>query len=140
MALYNLEDGAQLWYYQVQQDEGTPSWRHFKELLHLRFGPPLRSDPLGELVACHRTGTVEEYQDRFQALLPRVGRLDEAQRVQLFTAGLLPPLSHDVEIHNPQSLVAAMSLARKIDLRNSYVAPVAHVPPRDRPLLPPPAP
>jgi hypothetical protein len=65
MASYNLEDGAQLWYYQVQQDEGTPSWCHFKELLHLRYGPPLRSNPLGELAACHRTGTVEEYQDRF---------------------------------------------------------------------------
>ena len=140
MASYNLEDGAQLWYYQVQQDEGTPSWRHFKELLHLRFGPPLRSNPLGELAACHRTGTVEEYQDRFQALLPRAGRLDKAQRVQLFTVDLLPPLSHDVEIHNPQSLVAAMSLAHKIDLRNSYVAPAARVPPRDRLLLPAPAP
>jgi hypothetical protein len=100
MASYNLEDGAQLWYYQVQQDEGTPSWRHFKELLHLCYGPLLRSNPLGELAACHRTGTVEEYQDRFQALLPRAGRLEE-QHVQLFTAGLLPPLSHDVEIHNP---------------------------------------
>ena len=65
MASYNLEDGAQLWYYQVQQDEGTPSWRCFTELLHLRFGPPLRSNPLSELAACHRTGTVEEYQDRF---------------------------------------------------------------------------
>ncbi|XP_066330153.1 uncharacterized protein [Miscanthus floridulus] len=140
MASYNLEDGAQLWYYQVQQDKGTPSWCQFTELLHLRFGPPLRSNPLGELAACHRTGTVADYQDRFQALLPRAGRLDEAQRVQLFTAGLLPPLSHDVEIHNPQSLVAAMSLARKIDLRNSYVAPAARVPPRDRPLLQAPAP
>jgi len=83
---------------------------------------------------------MEEYQDQFQALLPRAGRLDEAQRVQLFTAGLLPPLSHDVEIHNPQSLVAAMSLARKIELQNSYVAPAARVPPRDRPLLLAPAP
>ncbi|XP_066347789.1 uncharacterized protein [Miscanthus floridulus] len=61
MASYNLEDGAQLWYYQVQQDTGTPSWRHFKELLHLRYVPPLRSNPLSELAACHRTGTVEEY-------------------------------------------------------------------------------
>jgi hypothetical protein len=89
----------------------TSSWRRFKELLHLRYGPPLRSNPLSELVACHRTSTVEEYQDRFQALLPRAGRLDEVQRVQPFTTGLLPLLSHDVEIHNPQSLAAAMSLA-----------------------------
>ncbi|XP_066324114.1 uncharacterized protein [Miscanthus floridulus] len=46
MALYNLEEGAQMWYMQVQQDEGTPSWRRFTELLNLRYGPPLRSAPL----------------------------------------------------------------------------------------------
>jgi hypothetical protein len=38
--------------------------------------------------------------------------VDEAQRVLLFTGGLLPPLSHDVRIHNPESLATAMSLAR----------------------------
>jgi hypothetical protein len=65
LASYNLKDDTQLWYYQVQQDADTPSWRHFKEPLHLRYGPPLRSNPLGELAPCHRSSTVEEYQDRF---------------------------------------------------------------------------
>ncbi|XP_066390972.1 uncharacterized protein [Miscanthus floridulus] len=87
MASYNLEDGAQMWYIQVQTDEGTPSWRRFKELINLRYGPPLRSAPLFELADCRRTSTVADYQDRFQALLPRAGPLDEAQRVQLFTGG-----------------------------------------------------
>ena len=101
MASYNLEEGAQMWYIQVQEDEGIPSWRRFKDLLHLRYGPPLRSNPLHELASCKRTGTVADYQDRFQALLPRAGRLDEEQRVQLFTGGLQPPLSLEVEVHNP---------------------------------------
>jgi hypothetical protein len=91
-------------------------WGCFKELLHLRFGPPLRSAPLFELAECRRTGTVEEYANRFQDLLPRVGRLDEAQQVQLFTGGLLPPLSHAVRIHNPMTLAAVMSLARQVEL------------------------
>jgi hypothetical protein len=78
MASYNLEEGAQMWYIQVQTDEGTPSWRRFKELLNLRYGPPLRAAPLAELAECQRTGTVAEYQDRFQALLPRAGPLTEA--------------------------------------------------------------
>ena len=74
MASYNLEDVAQLWYIQLQEDEGTPPWGRFKDLLNLRFGPPLRSAPLFELAECRRTGTVEEYSNRFQALLPaRVG-------------------------------------------------------------------
>jgi hypothetical protein len=141
MASYNLEDGAQLWYIQVQSDEGTPSWRRFKELINLRYGPPLRSappPPLFELADCRRTGTVEEYQDRFQALLPRVGQLDEAQRVQLFTSGLLPPLSLDVRVHNPQSLAAAMSLVRQLKLREQYAPAAAKA--TSRGILPPPPP
>jgi hypothetical protein len=93
MASYNLEDGAQLWYMQVQTDEGTPSWRRFTELLNLRYGPPLRAALLSELADCRRTSTVAEYQDRFQALLARATPLNEEQRVQLFTGGLRPPLS-----------------------------------------------
>ncbi|WVZ80867.1 hypothetical protein U9M48_028309 [Paspalum notatum var. saurae] len=121
MASYNLEDGAQLWYIQVQADEGTLSWRRFTELLNLRYGPPLRSALLFELADCRRTGTVEEYQDRFQALLPRAGRLGEAQRVQLFIGGLLPPLSLDVRVHNPQSLAVAMSRTRQLELREQRI-------------------
>lgn len=70
--------------------------------------------------------------------MPRAGRLTEAQRVQLFTAGLQPPLSLDVEVHNPQSLSVAMSLARKLELREQFAAPAA--PPRaaGRGLLPAP--
>jgi len=112
-----------MWYIQVQTDEGTPSWRRFKELINLRYGPPLRSAPLFELADCRRTSTVADYQDRFQALLPRAGPLDEAQRVQLFTDGLLPPLSLDVQVHSPQSLAAAMSLARQLELREQFTAP-----------------
>jgi hypothetical protein len=129
MASYNLEDVAQLWYIHVQADEGTPSWRRFSELLHLRFGPPLRANPLGELASCKRTGSVVDYQERFEARLPRAGYLTESQKVQLFTAGLQPPLSLDVEIHNPQSLAVAMSLARKLELRDQCSGP-ASAPPR----------
>lgn len=138
MAGFNLEDGAQMWWIQVQHDEGIPSWRRFTELLHLRYGPPLRSAPLFELADCRRTSTVAEFQDRFQALLPRAGPLGESQRVQLFTGGLLPPLSNAVRIHNPQTLAAAMSLARQLELMD--LAPPSTTPSRaaPRPLLPAP--
>jgi hypothetical protein len=119
MASHNLEHDAQMWYIQIQSDEGTLSWRRFKELLNLRYGPPL------PLAACRRTGTITEYHDRFQALLPRAGPLEESQRVQLFTGGLQPPLSIDVRIQNLQSLAAAMSLARQFELREQYAAPIS---------------
>jgi hypothetical protein len=92
----------------------------------LRYGPSLR---FASLVACRRTGTVAEYQDRFQALLPRVGPLEESRRVQLFTRGLQSPLSIDVRIQNPQSLTVAMSLARQFELHEQYTAPISRTPP-----------
>lgn len=140
MASYNLEDVAQLWFIQHQEDEGTPSWGHFKDLLNLRFGSPLCSAPLFELTECRRTGTVDEYANHFQALLPRAGRLEESQRVQLFTGGLLPPLSHVVQIHNPATLAAAMSLARQVELMELDKLQQAPVRPATRALLPAPAP
>jgi hypothetical protein len=110
MASYNLEDVAQLWFIQLQEDEGTPPWGRFKELLNQRFGLVLRTAPLFELSECRRTGTVEEYSNRFQALLPRAGRLEEGQRVQLYTGGLLQLLSHQVRIHAPETLAAATGI------------------------------
>jgi hypothetical protein len=120
--------------------EGTPPRGCFRELLNQHFGPVLRSAPLFELSECRRTGTVKGYSNRFQALLPRAGRLEEGQRVQLYTSGLLPPLSHQVRIHAPETLAAAMSLARALELveldRHNSVPGKAAA----RALGPPPAP
>jgi hypothetical protein len=140
MASYNLEDVAQLWYIQLMEDEGTPLWGRFKELLNLRFGPPLRSAPLFELAECRRTSSVEDYSNRFQVLLARAGHLDEAQRVQLFAGGLLPPLSHAVRIHNSETLAVAMSLARQVELMELDRLQQAPAKTMPRALLPVPAP
>ena len=68
--------------------------------------------------------------------------------MQLYTGGLLPPLSHQVRVHAPSSLAAAMSLARQMELveldRLSQaapkVAPRAILPaPAPRPVAPAPA-
>jgi hypothetical protein len=91
-----------------------------------------------ELSECRRTGSVEDYANRFQVLLPHAGRLDEAQRVQLFTGGLLPPLSHTVHIHNPETLATAMSLAHQVELMEIDRPPPTPVRPGARGLLPPP--
>jgi hypothetical protein len=121
MAALHLEAAAQLWYMRVHKEEGTPSWRHFSELLNTRFGPPLRAHPLDELTMCRRTGTVTEYQDRFLGLLARAGTLTEHQQVQLFTVGLGEPLSLDVQMQNLQTLEIAMSVARSFERRELAV-------------------
>ena len=64
--------------------------RKFAYFLSIRFGPPLRANPLGELLVCRRIGSME-YNEHF---LDR----SEGQEIQLFTVGLQESLSIDVQL------------------------------------------
>lgn len=59
----HLTGAAQLWYAHLELTAGTPSWRHFAQLVQQRFGPPMIDSPLGELVLLRRAGTVDNYTD-----------------------------------------------------------------------------
>ncbi|XP_010272908.1 PREDICTED: uncharacterized protein LOC104608573 [Nelumbo nucifera] len=65
LAAFHLTDEAQLWFYRVEQEEPDLSWDQFKSYCLLWFGPPLTSNPLGELINLKQTGTVVEYQRQF---------------------------------------------------------------------------
>ena len=60
---------AQTWYYALEQDDGMPTWDRFKELCNFRFGPAVRGTRLSELARLPFTSTVQEYSDRFNAIL-----------------------------------------------------------------------
>ena len=104
LAAYHMIGAAQEWYIQLERDEGTPSWTRFKECCNLRFGPPIRTNPLGELARFKQTGSVADYVEMFQALLCRVDPLSVPQQVQIFTSGLTDRLRVDVELQNPSDL------------------------------------
>jgi len=55
LAALHLQGSAQQWYMRLERDEGVSSWRRFFTLLDMRFGPPIRSNPLGKLAACRRS-------------------------------------------------------------------------------------
>jgi hypothetical protein len=103
---------ASQWYTLLERNRDTPSWEEFTQLVNKRFGPRLRSNPLGELIQLHREGTVAEYQ------------------VNIFTAGLRNPLRMNVELENPTTPEDAMALARTYEQRLSMVDDVpARLPP-----------
>lgn len=56
LAAFHLLGEAQLWYYQLETELPAISWDGFKEYCSLRFGPPARSNPLGELVNLKQMG------------------------------------------------------------------------------------
>ncbi|CAN6177503.1 unnamed protein product [Urochloa humidicola] len=130
MASLNLKGVAAEWYYQMKRDFGIVSWPRFVEFVMLRFGPPIRSNALGEMKALHRTGTVEEYQRQFLALLCRCDQLSPRQQIDLFIAGLGQPLASDVEMQRPSNLQTAMSLARAYELRSKEAAKAINPYPR----------
>jgi hypothetical protein len=81
------------------------------------FGPPTRSNPLGELIKVQRTGSVAEYQDQFLKLLARCDGVTEQQQIAIYTTGLGDPLRIDVELQRPMTLEDAMGLSRAYERR-----------------------
>lgn len=61
-ASFYMEGAAQQWYYRLEKNSGgAPTWDKFVEGVNKHFGPPVRSNPLGELTHLRRTGSVDEY-------------------------------------------------------------------------------
>jgi hypothetical protein len=61
MVSVHLDSTTAEWYYQMERDFGMVSWPRFVDFINLCFGPPIRSNSLGEIKALFCTGTVEEY-------------------------------------------------------------------------------
>lgn len=114
-AALHLEGAAAEWYCHLERDTGVPSWPRFVDYINLRFGPPIRFNTLGELKELRRSGSVEEYQRRFLALVCRCDDLTTWHQIYLFIAGLGDPIKSDVELQRPHSLQTAMSLARAFE-------------------------
>ncbi|KAH0636045.1 hypothetical protein KY289_035960 [Solanum tuberosum] len=92
-----LEGNAQLWFLQLETDLLEPSWDEFKRYCNLCFGPPIRSQKLGELAKLRQIGSVANYQEKFEQLVSWA--------------------AIEVELHNPLDLATAMSLSRLYESR-----------------------
>ncbi|XP_052888068.1 uncharacterized protein LOC128296664 [Gossypium arboreum] len=106
---------AQLWFDQIEEEEANLDWERFRECCHIRFGPPMSNNPLGELANLRQTETVEEYQRQFQSLLARTTDLKPRQQVNLFTAGLVEELRIDIKMQQARNLGVAMNMARALE-------------------------
>ncbi|KAF0888722.1 hypothetical protein E2562_016762 [Oryza meyeriana var. granulata] len=104
LASYHMTGPAQRWHTHLEEAEGELTWGHLTDAVHLRFGPPLCTLPLGELTQLQRIGTVDDYIDHFLELLSRAGLLSPKQQQQLFIVGLGEPISIDVRIQKPADL------------------------------------
>lgn len=115
LAVFHMVGEAQLWVYQLEQEEPNLIWGVFKDYCTLRFGRPMKSNPLGELINLKQTSSIEDYQRNFQKQLARASSVRIDQQVDMLTAGLVNLIRLEVELHNPSNLVQAMSLARSLE-------------------------
>lgn len=92
----------------LERERPQLSWEDFKFQCNLRFGPPIRSNKLGELSKLRQTSTVKDYQWRFEKPAARASTLTQEQDI----SGLKKAIAIEVELQHPTDLTNAMTLAR----------------------------
>jgi len=140
LASYHLRGAAQTWYYALEQDEGMPTWERFRDLCQLRFGPPTHGTRLAELARLPFQSSVQEYSDRYNAVLCHARDLNPRQKAELFVGSLPEHIKVDVEMQDPPDLQTAMYLARAFERRAVAMPPAPlqqGARPPQRPGLPP---
>ena len=94
-----------------------PPWDRFMELCRLCFGPSVRGTRLAELGRLPFHSTVQEFSDRFQAVLCHARDISTKQKAELYVGGLTEHIRVDVEMRDPPDLQTAMYLARAFERR-----------------------
>ena len=87
IASIHLEDTALLWhqsYIRAYTFGQWPTWDGYKEAIMGRFGQQPLDDPLSELMQLRQVGSVEQYQDAFDALLIRIEDLPVSHAIGCF--------------------------------------------------------
>ncbi|XP_049346443.1 O-fucosyltransferase 19-like [Solanum verrucosum] len=98
-----------------------PSWDEFKCQCYLCFGPPIRSQKLGELAKLCQIRSVADYQQKFEQLILRASILTQSQKIELYISGLTDYIAIEVELHNPPDLATTMSLSRLYERKEQPV-------------------
>ena len=81
------------------------------------FRPPTHGTRLAELARLPFQSSVQEYSDRFNAVLCHARDLNPRQKAELFVGGLPEHIKVDVEMRHPPDLQSAMYYARAYERR-----------------------
>ena len=117
LAAYHLEKDAQLWYQQWKNQGHLVTWDGMKAGLLKRFVVTEYEDSFGDLCKLKQTGTIFDYQTRFERLLAWADTLTNRQEAECFISGLKDGLRDDVRVQNPQNLSTTIRLACTYELK-----------------------
>ncbi|GAB2227832.1 hypothetical protein Droror1_Dr00009659 [Drosera rotundifolia] len=130
LAGMHLDEPAIIWYQSVARDGMIPNWEAFEATVMQRFGPSEYEDPSLLLEQLTQTGTVQEYQTKFEHLAARVNNLSSEHRRGFFIAGLNLRIQQAVIAQQPRDFHDACSLARLFEVQFRDVRPTRSSPVR----------
>ncbi|GJX99566.1 gypsy/ty3 retroelement polyprotein [Tanacetum coccineum] len=122
LASMHMFDATLVWYQQYvkKYPDNTP-WEHFEVEVVKRFGV-LYDDPIVELKNLKQTGSVQTYQEVFEALLNKVD-LPELVAVSMFIGGLKPEVGTPMRMLQATTLSESYGLARMQEATNTILKP-----------------
>ncbi|CAL1410951.1 unnamed protein product [Linum trigynum] len=116
LASFHLEGEANQWWQWLKRtykDAGESiSWELFAQELWARFGPTEGESCDEALSRIRQTGSLRDYQRKFEKLANRCVGWTEQALVGTYMGGLKPEIADDIRMFRPQSLREAISLAR----------------------------
>jgi len=135
VASIQLTGKALIWHQSFMKGRNGvwPGWDEYKGAMAARFGIQPFDDPLAELMKLKQQGTVEQYQESFDALLNRV-ELPISHAVSCFLSGLCDEIQNAVRMFKPQTIHDAYCLAK---LQEATLASISR---RTKPILEKPPP
>jgi len=124
IASIHLSGKALLWHQSFMKNRGLREWPlrgEYKAAITMRFGAKPYDDPLAELMKIRQMGSVEMYQEQFDALINRVD-LPNSYAVSCFLSGLNDDIQSAVRMFKPGTLHDAYCLAK---LQEATLASIA---------------
>ncbi|KAL9674560.1 hypothetical protein QQ045_030832 [Rhodiola kirilowii] len=104
----HLEDDAQLCFMKLTKDQPHLTCEEFQTKCHLRFRPSIHCKKLGASAKLRQTGSVEDYQRKFEQLSARASSLTSEQEIEIFLSGLHEYIAVEVELHKSTDLTSVM--------------------------------
>ncbi|GJY25612.1 reverse transcriptase [Tanacetum coccineum] len=127
LASMHMFDAALVWYQQyMKKYPDNTLWEHFEVEVVKRFGV-LYDDPIVELKNLKQTGSVQHYQEAFEALLNKVD-LPEPIAVSMFMGGLKPEVGTPMRMFQANTLSESYQLARMQEATNTILKPRYNTP------------
>ena len=101
LASFHLEHEALQWFHWYIKAHTEPNWTDFSQLLLQQFGPSAFNEFIGALTKLRQTGTVREYQTKFEKLANHTEGFPDAFYLSCFISGLKDAIRSEVKMFFP---------------------------------------